>query len=184
MGNVPMTRSEEVLEIHETNYFHSSTFVELEDGRVLQVAGTTFSISENGGITWSEPFICQDRVGNLVGGGGTSLVKLSERGIGLAAIWKTTDQVEPKRPNTQGKNHLIFWRSKDEGETWEEPVQVTEPRNEYSCISGCNAAYLIRAYYNSSLCSCGTGNRPRGYGTSCIGKVDEWTVGVHRGSFF
>ena len=35
MSNIPMTRPEEALAIHETRYFHSSTFTELEDGRVL-----------------------------------------------------------------------------------------------------------------------------------------------------
>ena len=38
MSNVPMTRPEEALAIHETRYFHSSTFTELEDGRVLHAA--------------------------------------------------------------------------------------------------------------------------------------------------
>ena len=29
MSNVPMTRPEEMLAVHETTFFHSSTFVEL-----------------------------------------------------------------------------------------------------------------------------------------------------------
>ncbi len=119
MSNVPMTRPEEALAVHETPYFHSSTFVELEDGRVLHAAGTTFTTSDDGGITWSEPFTRQDRGGNPVGGGGTSLVKLSGNGIGLAAIWRD--------PEVRGRTHLLFWRSEDGGETWEEPVRVTEP---------------------------------------------------------
>ena len=123
MSNVPMTRPEEALAVHETNYFHSSTFVELEDGRVLHAAGTTFATSDDGGMTWSEPFARQDRVGNPVGGGGTSLVKLSGNGIGLAAMWRDPDRDRRKRPQT----HMLFWRSEDGGETWEEPVRVTEP---------------------------------------------------------
>ena len=35
MSNVPMTRPEKALAIHKTSYFHSSTFVKLEDGRIL-----------------------------------------------------------------------------------------------------------------------------------------------------
>ena len=51
MSNVPMTRPEEALAIHETRYFHSSTFTELEDGRILHAAGTNFNTSDDGGIT-------------------------------------------------------------------------------------------------------------------------------------
>ena len=86
MSNVPMTRPNEALAIHETPYFHSSTFVELDDGRVLHAAGTAFTASEDFGITWSERFSCTDTDGNRVGGSGTSLVRLSGKGIGLAAM--------------------------------------------------------------------------------------------------
>ena len=113
MSNVPMTRPEEMLAVHETTFFHSSTFVELEDGRILHAAGTAFTISEDGGITWSEPFSCTDKDGRPVGGGGTSLVRLSGKGIGLAAM-----QRDPHA-------HLVFWRSEDGGTTWEPPVRVT-----------------------------------------------------------
>ena len=120
MSNVPMTRPEEALAIHETNYFHSSTFAELDDGRILHAAGTTFTTSDDGGMAWSEPFQCRDKNGNPVGGGGTSLVKLSGKGIGLAAMWR-----DPEQP---GRNsHLLFWLSEDGGATWEPPVRVTPP---------------------------------------------------------
>ncbi len=115
MSDVPMTRPEEMLAIHETTFFHSSTFVELEDGRILHAAGTAFTTSDDGGLTWSEPFSCTDTDGNPVGGGGTCLVKLSGEGIGLAAMCRD--------PLT----HLVFWRSEDGGTTWEPPVPVTPP---------------------------------------------------------
>ena len=63
MSNVPMTRPEELLALHETPYFHSSTFTELDDGRILHAAGTTFTTSDDGGITWSEPFERRDTDG-------------------------------------------------------------------------------------------------------------------------
>jgi len=120
MSNVPMTRPEEALAIHETNYFHSSTFVELDDGRILHAAGTTFTTSDDGGITWSEPFQRRDTNGDRVGGGGTSLVNLSGKGIGLAAMWRS--------PEDLGRDsYLLFWRSQDAGKTWESPVRVTPP---------------------------------------------------------
>ena len=124
MSNVPMTRPEEALAIHETRYFHSSTFTELEDGRILHAAGTQFNTSDDGGITWSESFSSADTEGNPVGGGGTSLVRLSGIGIGLAAMQRPSDgSSESARPD----NHLAFWRSEDGGETWEPPVRITQP---------------------------------------------------------
>ncbi|MFQ6042763.1 MAG: sialidase family protein, partial [Candidatus Poribacteria bacterium] len=120
MSNVPMTRPEEALAIHETNYFHSSTFVELSDGRILHAAGATFTTSDDGGVTWSEPFQRRDANGARVGGGGTSVVNLSGEGIGLAAMWRNPE-------DSRRNSHLLFWRSEDAGETWEPPVRVTPP---------------------------------------------------------
>ena len=54
MSNVPMTRPEEALAIHETRYFHDSSFVELDDGRVMHSAHGVFTFSDDGGVTWSE----------------------------------------------------------------------------------------------------------------------------------
>lgn len=55
--------------------------------------------------------------GDPVGFGATSLVRLSGKGIGLAA----------DRRGVKGDEHLLFWRSEDEGETWEAPVRMTPP---------------------------------------------------------
>ncbi|MBM4085728.1 MAG: exo-alpha-sialidase, partial [Planctomycetes bacterium] len=123
MVSSSMTRPQEALAVHQTNYFHSSTFVELGDGRILHAAGTAFCTSDDGGLTWSKPFSCVDKDGNRVGGSATSLVKLSGKGIGLAATLTAPDpggRVEARR-----RNYLVFWRSEDGGETWESPVRVT-----------------------------------------------------------
>ena len=40
MNNVPMTLPELMLAEHETICGHSSTFVELNDGRILHMAGS------------------------------------------------------------------------------------------------------------------------------------------------
>lgn len=118
MSNVPMTLPDLVLATHKTSYFHSSTFVEMDDGRVLHAAGTQFSTSDDGGITWSDNIERRDTEGNPVGGGGTSLVKLGGRGIGLAAM-------APADPNDPWDRYVQFWRSEDGGETWEPPVRVS-----------------------------------------------------------
>ena len=97
--DVPMTRSGEMLAEHNTNFFHSSTWVELEGGRVLHAAGSDFITSDDGGITWSKPFKHADTQGNPVGGRNTSLVKLAGAGIGLAArIYdRTAGSMDPDR---------------------------------------------------------------------------------------
>jgi L-ascorbate metabolism protein UlaG (beta-lactamase superfamily) len=66
---VSMTRPEEVLATHYTSYGHGSTFVELEGGRILHAAHTTFTASGYGGITWSKPFKNTNVQGNPVGAG-------------------------------------------------------------------------------------------------------------------
>ncbi len=122
-SNVPMTRPGELLALHKTKYFHSSTFVELAGGRILHAAGTTFTTSDDGGLTWSKPFQQVDTQGNPVGGSGTSLVKLNGKGIGLAA---TRRNLKAKTPLQQSRsNHIVFWRSQDGGKTWQPPVRVS-----------------------------------------------------------
>ena len=79
--------------------------------------GAAFTTSDDGGIAWSDLFLYADTDGDKVGGSGTSLVRLSGKSIGLAAM---------RRPDDNRRNtHLVFWRSEDSGETWEPPVRVT-----------------------------------------------------------
>ncbi len=116
-----MTRPEEFLAIHNQGYGHSSTFVEVEGDRILCVAGGGFTTSDDGGITWSEPFHCTDTNGDPVGDSGASFVKLDGKGIGLAA---------GRRHFKKGERHqaeMIFWRSPDGGKTWEPPITVSPP---------------------------------------------------------
>lgn len=135
MSDVPMTRPEEMLAEHETSYFMSSTFVELQDGRILHAAKTTFTTSDDGGVTWSAESERTDTNGAPVGGGGTCLVKLDGRRIGLAAMsGKSTPPPNESRAEKSRRlfeqsqsGHMLFWRSEDEGETWEPPVRINPP---------------------------------------------------------
>ncbi len=137
MSNVPMTRPEEMLAEHKTTYFTSSTFVELEDGRILRHAYAEFTSSEDRGNTWSEPFERKDVEGNTVNG--HALVKLSGSGIGLVgklggpppAPYGETNEQKRKRLEVGradrikgGGPYLVFWRSDDAGETWGSPVRI------------------------------------------------------------
>ena len=118
MTNVPMTLPDLVLATHKTPFFHSSTFVELDDGRILHAAGSRFTTSDDGGITWSDISERHDVNGHQVGGGGSSLVKLDGKGIGLAAM-------APMDDDDPWTRCVQFWRSPDGGETWEAPVRVS-----------------------------------------------------------
>ena len=69
MSNVPMTRHKEMLVEHKTNYFHDSTFVELDGGKILHTSGGKFTSSEDGGMTWSAESQCKDKEGNPIKGG-------------------------------------------------------------------------------------------------------------------
>ena len=117
MSNVPMTRPDEVIAVHELGRSGPITFVELEDGRVLgagqNTEGSTFTISDDGAVTWSAPVERGDSDGGpmLVKG----LVRLSGNSIGACGVqgWHTR------------QSRLLFWRSDDAGETWEPPVEVT-----------------------------------------------------------
>ena len=126
MNNVPMTRPEEMLAEHETFFTASMTFVELQDGRILQAGGPKFTLSDDGGLTWSEPFERRDSEGNLVGLKGKALVNLSGNGIGIAAdIRADAPKGQGRRISIRNQAHAVFWRSEDGGETWEAPVPIT-----------------------------------------------------------
>lgn len=132
--DVPMTRPEEVLATHLTDFYHSSTFVELAGGRILQAANSRFSTSDDGGITWSVPYTCKDTNGDPVGGGGTSLVKLSGRSIGLACYRFDPTHKFGTAGGARPGAHCVFWRSDDEGKTWLPPVRITSPESGTACL--------------------------------------------------
>ena len=70
MSNVPMTLPELMLAEHEPICGHESTFVELDDGRILHVAGFWKNYSEDGGLTCTKmpPEKMVDVNGDPVGG--------------------------------------------------------------------------------------------------------------------
>ncbi len=132
--DVPMTRAQEVLAVHLTDFYHSSTFVELEGGRILQAANLRFSTSDDGGLTWSPPYQMKDTNGDPVGGGGTSLVRLSGRGIGLACYRFDPQQKFGPAGGARPGAHCVFWRSEDQGRTWLPPVRITSPESGTACL--------------------------------------------------
>src|SRR5262245_2762136 len=90
MSHVPMTLPELALSIQARTFGHTSTFVEMEDGRILHFSFRVREWSEDGGLTWSETWHehqwMKDVNGDPVGGDQTSVVKLAGRNeIGLCA---------------------------------------------------------------------------------------------------
>ena len=99
-------------------------FVELEGGRILHFGGSSFTTSDDGGITWSKPFTRKDTNGKPIGiGQEPSLVRLSGKGIGLAA--RVKEEKQGSNFEWIRSNHMVFWRSEDGGETWQPPVRIT-----------------------------------------------------------
>lgn len=129
---VSMTRPQEAMATHFTKFGHASTFVELEGGRILHAAGTSFTTSEDGGLTWSKATKFNDIKGNPVGGGGACLVRLAGRGVGLAAMKQ--DASAPTLEERQWSSHVVFWRSEDGGKTWQEPVRATPAGLQTHCL--------------------------------------------------
>jgi hypothetical protein len=131
MSNVPMTLQESAFSIQARPFNHSSTFVELADGRILHVSNRVREWSEDGGLTWSQTWHedqwMVDTNGDPVGGTETSLVKLSGKNeIGLAArLLDESFETEYAMPFSG--SHFKFWRSKDGGETWSPPVRMSPP---------------------------------------------------------
>jgi len=120
MSNVPMTRPEEMLAVHEQHYGHSVTFVGLESGRILESSGAEFLCSDDGGITWSEPYRAVDENGEQLQGACASLVNISGGAIGLATL----------RHRAGVANHheteMVFRTSEDEGHTWSPPTVMNQ----------------------------------------------------------
>ena len=112
--HVPMTRPDLMLALHEQQYGHASTFVDLDDGRIMHWAGNAHALSEDGGLTWSELTKCQDEAGNTISG--ASVVKL-DKGIGVVKDLRPKD-------DPSGRGGLLFYRSPDDGNTWEPPVSI------------------------------------------------------------
>jgi len=131
MSNVPMTLPDLAISIQARPFDHSSTFVELDDGRIIHCSCRVREWSEDGGLHWSETWHEEewmvDTIGDPVGGSETSLVRLSGKNeIGLCA--KQPD--EPEKTEYAMPPHGIhfkFWRSKDGGETWAPPVRMSPP---------------------------------------------------------
>ena len=110
-SDVPMTRPHEVLARHD-NFVRKAAYLQLDSGRILAARGT-FAYSDDGGLTWCEPFEARTADGEPIGV--TGLVKL-EGGLvgGVQARGRPGSDVSSDA-------ECVFWTSEDEGRTWAHP---------------------------------------------------------------
>ncbi len=116
MSNVPMTRPEEALAIHDQSYSHSLTFVGLEGGRILLSNGRIFRHSDDGGVSWSEEYAGETADGEPLEGSCACMVKLSGGAIGLATM-----RIKPGS-DVVYDTEMVFRRSEDGGRNWSPAV--------------------------------------------------------------
>ena len=178
MSDVPITRPDELLALHEVPYDHSTTWVELEDGRILMFArGRDFSTSDDGGLSWSEPFTGSIEGGDELGGSGASLVRLSGGALGLAAMQRNSSR--------RGDMVMVFYRSDDGGRTWSQPVRMNSHLPSYALqdvFLRTSSGRLVLPVYGS--CGQGTARAeaapvPGAYLNGCFTATDAHYVDAH-----
>ena len=81
MSNVPMTMPELVIDTQAHPFSHTTTFAQLEDGRIIHCSHHVRQWSDDGGLTWSDVVEMQDINGDPVGGRHRGLLRGSHRGL-------------------------------------------------------------------------------------------------------
>ena len=139
MSNVPMSLPELVISEQTHPFAATSSFIELDDGRIFHASKAVCNYSEDGGLSWSKLQLMKNLDGKPVEG--YCLVKLSGKNeIGLMGCLRgqTREEVFPTPPASYARrpvrNACCFWRSADAGKTWQEPIQVTPPDEENYCM--------------------------------------------------
>ena len=123
----PMTNPDGVLAVHETDYGHSVSWVQLADGKILMLCkGSSFLTSVDGGITWSAEWRGQCEEGCELADA-RALVRLDGDGVGLVADY------HPEGSINYYDKQLVFRRSHDGGKTWSKG-SVINPRGPTSFI--------------------------------------------------
>ena len=125
-----MTRPEEALLVEEHEAPYADAFAELEDGRILRVTTkgdeTTFRTSDDGGVTWSQPFQGRCKSGEAIQG--SNLCPISGNSVCMitGSRGEENPNAYPYGPE-KVKVRTLFWRSDDGGVTWDGPVDVAAP---------------------------------------------------------
>ena len=120
VSNVPMTRPEEMLVVHHTNYAHSVTWVKLDSGRIVLGVWSEFTTSDDGGLTWSQPYKGKHADGEPISRM-LSLVSLDSQTIGMAF------QAESKAGDPPMlSQRMFFCKSTDQCRNWSKPILIND----------------------------------------------------------
>ena len=168
---VALTLPDQTLFLH--TFTGAASIKELKNGRLLNIMnGLEKQVSEDGGDTWSEPEALTDSSGKQVLGNSANLVVMKSGALGV--LYSFTPEAEKGRP-------IWFIRSENEGQSWSDPVRVSEPIvkaaawNDTAIVTSTGRIVLPVYYF--------VGQRhivPEGVSRSLGLFGDEWaTVGGH-----
>lgn len=107
MSNVPMSNPELMLACVQPFGFGRGACIQLKSGRVLACAGCGFGYSDDGGLTWCEPY-----EGRYVNGDMPMLPNLVELVDGTLGAMHRRRRPGSKHPSA---NQLVFTTSADLG---------------------------------------------------------------------
>ncbi len=130
MNHVPMSRPEEMLACHKPFLLTRGGCIALRSGRVLCGSAGLFGYSDDGGMTWCEPY--EGTYGDGTRAKIDNLVELTNGSLGGVEI-----RSRPGAPVPTYETEALFTVSKDLGKTWSEPMQMSEMRLRASAF--CNA---------------------------------------------
>ena len=123
MSNVPMTLPELIISTQAFPYSHTSSYLELDDGRIFHSTCGICTISEDGGLTWSKQKWLKDAGGEVVFS--TSCVKLNAKnGIGLVGELRMDKSEGNFSLRKKMPRYPVFYRSQDNGQTWGPPIPM------------------------------------------------------------
>ncbi len=121
MSHVPMSRPQEMLACHDPFLLTRGACIALKSGRVVCGSGCRITYSDDGGMSWCDPY-----EGTFADGTRPSiynLVELSDGSLGGVEI-----RSRPGAPMPIHETEALFTVSKDLGKTWSEPRQMSDMR--------------------------------------------------------
>ena len=123
MSNVPMTLPELIISTQAFPYSHTSSYLELDDGRIFHSTCGICTISEDRGLTWSKQKWLKDASGEVVFS--TSCVKINAKnGIGLVGELRMDKSEGNFSLRKKMPRYPVFYRSQDNGQTWGPPIPM------------------------------------------------------------
>ena len=158
MSNVPMTLPELVISTQGRPYSHTCSYMELSDGRIFHSSYGIYTISEDGGLTWSKQTFLKDRNGDDIHA--TSCVRLSGKcSIGLVGQMAMKENLAG---HAVPPRYMAFYRSEDNGQTWEPPVRMFQPNQLFDAGALTNVALRTSSGRIIVPVSAGMGKRTTG----------------------